>query len=120
MNTPEYDSFAEIYAVWTDTAGSTRANLPFYLDAYAKTDGPVVELGVGDGRIAVQAAARGRAAAVGVGRARQSRFFGVHAVGVRGAGRTVRGAPSRIRRSVRPLHLPIDNGGLDRYNTTLA
>lgn len=61
MNTPEYDSFAEIYAVWTDTAGSTRANLPFYLDAYAKTDGPVVELGVGDGRIAVQAAARGRA-----------------------------------------------------------
>ena len=61
MPTSEYDSFADIYAVWTDTAGSTRANLPFYLDAYAQADGPVVELGVGDGRIAVQAAARGRA-----------------------------------------------------------
>jgi SAM-dependent methyltransferase len=61
MPISEYDSFADIYSVWTDTAASTRANLPFYLDAYAKADGPVVELGVGDGRIAVQAAARGRA-----------------------------------------------------------
>jgi SAM-dependent methyltransferase len=59
MATSEYDSFADIYAVWTDTAGSARANLPFYLDAYAQTDGPVVELGVGDGRIAVEAAAQG-------------------------------------------------------------
>ena len=57
----EYDSFADIYSVWTDTASSTHANLPFYLDAYAQSDGPVVELGVGDGRIAVQAAVRGRA-----------------------------------------------------------
>ncbi len=56
----EYDSFADIYSVWTDTARSTHANLPFYVDAYAQADGPVVELGVGDGRIAVQAAARGR------------------------------------------------------------
>ena len=59
LPTSEYDSFADVYAVWTDTAWSTRANLPFYLDAYANTSGPVVELGVGDGRIAVQAAARG-------------------------------------------------------------
>ena len=55
----EYDSFADIYAVWTDTAWSTQANLAFYVDAYARADGPVVELGVGDGRIAVQAALRG-------------------------------------------------------------
>jgi SAM-dependent methyltransferase len=59
MPSSEYDSFADIYSVWTDTAGATRANLPFYLDAYAKAEGPVVELGVGDGRIAVQAAVRG-------------------------------------------------------------
>ena len=59
--TSEYDRFADIYAIWTDTAGSTRANLPFYADAYVAADGPVVELGVGDGRIAVPAAARGRA-----------------------------------------------------------
>lgn len=63
----EYDRFADIYSVWTDTAGSTRANLTFYLDAYAQADGPVVELGVGDGRIAVPAAARGRAV-IGVDR----------------------------------------------------
>jgi SAM-dependent methyltransferase len=56
----EYDSFADIYPVWTDTAASTRSNLPFYVDQYLATSGPVVELGVGDGRIAVQAASRGR------------------------------------------------------------
>ena len=56
---PEYDRFADIYAIWTDTAASTRANLAFYVDAYAAAEGPVVELGVGDGRIAVAAAARG-------------------------------------------------------------
>ena len=56
----EYDSFADIYSVWTDTAASARANLAFYVDAYLAERGPVVELGVGDGRIAVEAAARGR------------------------------------------------------------
>jgi ubiquinone/menaquinone biosynthesis C-methylase UbiE len=56
----EYDSFADIYEVWTDTAASTGANLAFYVDAYLNAAGPVVELGVGDGRIAVAAASRGR------------------------------------------------------------
>ena len=56
----EYDRFADIYQVWTDTAASTRANLAFYVDAYVNEPGPVVELGVGDGRIAVAAASRGR------------------------------------------------------------
>ena len=56
----EYDHFADIYQVWTDTAASTPANLPFYVDAYLDEAGPVVELGVGDGRIAVAAALRGR------------------------------------------------------------
>lgn len=61
LPTSEYDRFADIYQVWTDTAGSTRANLAFYVDAYLNETGPVVELGVGDGRIAVAAASRGRA-----------------------------------------------------------
>jgi len=60
LATSEYDRFADIYQVWTDTAGSTRANLTFYVDAYLNEAGPVVELGVGDGRIAVAAASRGR------------------------------------------------------------
>ncbi len=57
----EYDSFADIYSVWTESAASARANLGFYVDAYLAEEGPVVELGVGDGRIAVEAARRGRA-----------------------------------------------------------
>ena len=56
----EYDRFADIYQVWTDTAASTPANLPFYVDAYVNEPGPVVELGVGDGRLAVAAALRGQ------------------------------------------------------------
>ena len=58
--TSEYDRFADIYQVWTDTAASTQANLAFYVDAYVNEAGPVVELGVGDGRIAVAAVSRGR------------------------------------------------------------
>ena len=60
LSASEYDSFADIYEVWTDTAASTRANLAFYVDAYLKVAGVVVELGVGDGRIAVPAASMGR------------------------------------------------------------
>lgn len=61
MESPsEYERFADIYQVWSDTAASTQPNLAFYLDAYLNAVGPVVELGVGDGRIAVAAAARGR------------------------------------------------------------
>ncbi len=56
----EYERFSEIYDVWTATAESTQANLSFYVDEYLAADGPVVELGVGDGRIAVEAATRGR------------------------------------------------------------
>ena len=55
----EYDRFSDIYTVWTQTAASAGANLAFYVDAYEAAGGPVVELGVGDGRIAVPAAARG-------------------------------------------------------------
>lgn len=61
MAAMQYERFADIYGIWTATAASAQANLSFYVDAYLATDGPVVELGVGDGRIAVDAAARGRA-----------------------------------------------------------
>ena len=57
----EYERFADIYSVWTSTAPSARANHSFYLDAYRSADGLVCELGVGDGRIAVDAASQGRA-----------------------------------------------------------
>ncbi len=56
----EYDRFAEIYGVWTDTAVSAQANLGFYRDAYTSASGVVAELGIGDGRIAIEAARLGR------------------------------------------------------------
>ncbi len=30
----EYDRFADIYAIWTETAASSRANQAFYVDTY--------------------------------------------------------------------------------------
>jgi len=58
----QYDDFAAIYDVWVDSARPlTDANRRFYVERYLETDGPVVELGVGDGRIAVEAARHGKA-----------------------------------------------------------
>jgi len=60
MGALEYERFSDIYGIWTATAASARANKAFYVEAYLATDGAVVELGIGDGRIAVDAAVRGR------------------------------------------------------------
>ena len=57
----EYDTFADIYDIWTETAPVTKRNLPFYVEEYLRTEGPAVELGVGNGRIAVEAARQGKA-----------------------------------------------------------
>ena len=51
----EYDAFADIYDIWTETALTTKRNLPFYVEEYLRTAGPVVELGVGNGQRAVEA-----------------------------------------------------------------
>jgi len=59
--TVEYDAFADIYDIWTETALATKRNLPFYVEEYLRTAGPVVELGVGNGRIAIEAARQGKA-----------------------------------------------------------
>lgn len=56
----EYDAFADIYDVWTGVAEVTKQNLPFYVEEYLKTPGPVVELGIGNGRIAIEAAKQGK------------------------------------------------------------
>ena len=56
---PQYERFADIYAIWTSSAAATAANQPFYVERYLAASGPVVELGVGDGRIAVEAARQG-------------------------------------------------------------
>lgn len=58
--TVEYDAFADIYDIWVETAPVTKRNLPFYVEEYLRTAEPVVELGVGNGRIAIEAARQGK------------------------------------------------------------
>jgi SAM-dependent methyltransferase len=58
--TTEYDTFADIYEAWTASAPVTERNLPFYVGLYRETPGLAVELGVGNGRIAVEAAKAGK------------------------------------------------------------
>lgn len=62
MTRPDaFDPFADVYDLWVASAPVTRRNAGFYVEEYLKARGPVVELGVGTGRIAVEAAQRGRA-----------------------------------------------------------
>jgi SAM-dependent methyltransferase len=55
----EYDAFADIYDIWVQTAPIAERNGPFYVDEYVRSSGLVVELGIGNGRIALEAARRG-------------------------------------------------------------
>jgi SAM-dependent methyltransferase len=52
----EYDAIARIYDPWSL---SVTEDVPFYLEEARRSGGPVVELGVGTGRIAVPIAADG-------------------------------------------------------------
>ena len=55
-----FDEFADIYQVWVASASAvTDANRRFYVEEYLRAGSPVVELGIGDGRIAVEAAKEG-------------------------------------------------------------
>ena len=56
-----YDTFVEVYDAWTASAPVCEANRRFYVDEYVATKGPVVDLGVGNGRIAIDAARQGKA-----------------------------------------------------------
>jgi SAM-dependent methyltransferase len=49
----EYDAFAPIYDDWV---GPMTADIPFYVELALETGGPLVELGVGSGRIAIPVA----------------------------------------------------------------
>jgi SAM-dependent methyltransferase len=48
-----YDPFAEIYDEW---AGHMTEDVPFYVDLAREADGPIVELAVGSGRVAIPVA----------------------------------------------------------------
>ena len=51
-----YDKIARVYDPWSR---SVVEDVPFYVDEAVRSGGPVLELGVGTGRIAVPVAAAG-------------------------------------------------------------
>jgi 16S rRNA G966 N2-methylase RsmD len=65
--TSAYDKFAKIYERWISSGGPVMdACRDFYVPHLCRTDGPVVELGVGNGRILLEAAKRGKQQCIGV------------------------------------------------------
>jgi SAM-dependent methyltransferase len=61
MSTPvPYDDFAEIYDAWCASAPITEKNRGFYVKKLLSCPGPVVELGVGNGRICIEVARAGK------------------------------------------------------------
>ena len=55
-----YDAFADIYDAWVSSAPITEVNRTFYVEKLSEADSPVVELGVGNGRICLEVARRGK------------------------------------------------------------
>ncbi len=51
----EYELFAEIYDEWSQNM-TTTDDVPFYVDLARETEGPIVELAVGSGRVAIPVA----------------------------------------------------------------
>jgi SAM-dependent methyltransferase len=49
----QYDPFAEIYDEWSQ---HMTEDIPFYVDLAREADGPIVELAVGNGRVAIPVA----------------------------------------------------------------
>jgi len=59
----EYDAWADVYDAWT---GGTDADVPFYVELAREADGPIVELAVGTGRVAVAVAQQTGKAVLGL------------------------------------------------------
>lgn len=55
-----YDDFAEIYDAWVESVPLAEEMRAFYVELLAESSGSVVELGVGNGRICVEVARRGK------------------------------------------------------------
>ena len=60
----EYDAFAAVYDDWTAPVG--QDDVEFYVSLAAEAEGPVVELAVGNGRVAVPVAARTGRRVIGI------------------------------------------------------
>ena len=61
----EYAAFAEIYDEWS---AEMAADIPFYVGLAAEADGPIVELAVGNGRVAIPVARETGRKVIGIDR----------------------------------------------------
>jgi ubiquinone/menaquinone biosynthesis C-methylase UbiE len=55
-----YDVFADIYDAWCESAPVTAKDKTFSVELMTDSRGPVVELGVGNGRICIEVTRRGQ------------------------------------------------------------
>jgi SAM-dependent methyltransferase len=62
-----YEGFAAVYDCW---AGDRTEDIPFYVELARDTDGPVVELAVGTGRVAIPVAQATGRRVIGIDRSR--------------------------------------------------
>jgi SAM-dependent methyltransferase len=60
MGRVPYDEFADIYDAWSASAPITERNHGFYVRKLSRSGGPVAELGVGNGRICIEVAKKGK------------------------------------------------------------
>ena len=61
---PDYDSFASVYDIW---ASDMTEDVPYYVElARAAPEGPIVELAVGNGRVAVPVALESGRRVIGI------------------------------------------------------
>ncbi|HEY3051355.1 MAG TPA: class I SAM-dependent methyltransferase [Gaiellaceae bacterium] len=63
----DYDPFAEIYNEWAQ--GMTR-DVPFYVELAKEAEGPIVELAVGNGRVAIPVARETGRKVIGIDRSK--------------------------------------------------
>src|SRR5688572_17139330 len=61
----EYEAFAEIYDEW---AAHMTEDVPFYVGLAREADGPIVELAVGNGRVAIPVAQETGKRVIGIDR----------------------------------------------------
>lgn len=97
----EYDDYADVYERTIEDSPIAVESLPFYVDLYTSCPGTVVELGIGTGRIAVEAAKRGRRL-IGVDNSRRM----LNECRRRAAEAGVAGLIELIQRDFRDLALP--------------
>lgn len=58
--TEQYTEFSTIYDIWTSTSPYALSSVHFYKEKYLQDKGPTVELGIGNGRIALEAVLKGK------------------------------------------------------------